>query len=309
MSRLSAASGSGVGMAIGAAVAGPIGFFAGGYIGSKLGGQVFEEGGEKPAASTDAKVEDAAPDPILQRAQGTSERTFAPTAPIGSDEDLLGLNTLASSQRQSSNYPLTTSDPAKTIYRPPLAKPTKSHPPAGDEAHRQSSNYPLTTSVPAKTICRPPVANPSESFPPAGGEADLLGLGISYDTPAANTVPHLRQPPAPIMSHPLQAGVSQPTQSADSHLPTSHVPDLHAPLISSVSPSTDESLSHQHYQTAGHASVPHATPSQASYQREQHEGYRFGDLTKSVVARGKWRDGRSEAEGYKFGDFTRGLFG
>lgn len=53
------------------------------------------------------------------------------------------------------------------------------------------------------------------------------------------------------------------------------------------------------------SSVPRQYPQAA----QPHEGYRFGDLTKSVVARGKKKDGRSESEGYKFGDFTRGLFG
>jgi hypothetical protein len=39
------------------------------------------------------------------------------------------------------------------------------------------------------------------------------------------------------------------------------------------------------------------------------QGYRFGDLTRSVISNGKKKDGRSENDGYKFGDFTRGLFG
>jgi hypothetical protein len=38
------------------------------------------------------------------------------------------------------------------------------------------------------------------------------------------------------------------------------------------------------------------------------EGYRFGDITRSIVAKGKKSSGRSEKDGYKFGDFTRGLF-
>lgn len=42
---------------------------------------------------------------------------------------------------------------------------------------------------------------------------------------------------------------------------------------------------------------------------ETNSGYRFGDLTKSVVAKGKQNSGRSDQDGYKFGDFTRGLFG
>jgi hypothetical protein len=37
--------------------------------------------------------------------------------------------------------------------------------------------------------------------------------------------------------------------------------------------------------------------------------YRFGDLTRSVIAKGKEKSGRDPKDGYKFGDFTRGLFG
>ena len=40
-----------------------------------------------------------------------------------------------------------------------------------------------------------------------------------------------------------------------------------------------------------------------------HQGYRFGDVTRSVVAKGKKTSGRSEQDGYRFGDFSRGLFG
>jgi hypothetical protein len=41
---------------------------------------------------------------------------------------------------------------------------------------------------------------------------------------------------------------------------------------------------------------------------EGQRGYRFGDLSRSVVARGKRAAGRPEDSSYKFGDFTRGLF-
>ena len=41
---------------------------------------------------------------------------------------------------------------------------------------------------------------------------------------------------------------------------------------------------------------------------QQQQGYRFGDLTRSVVAKGKEKSGRSGSDSYKFGDFTRGLF-
>jgi len=42
--------------------------------------------------------------------------------------------------------------------------------------------------------------------------------------------------------------------------------------------------------------------------RSSDQQYRFGDITKNIVARGGQVDGREENSGYKFGDFTRGLF-
>ena len=36
-------------------------------------------------------------------------------------------------------------------------------------------------------------------------------------------------------------------------------------------------------------------------QQNQERGYKFGDLTKSVIAKGKQADGRNNDDGYKFG--------
>jgi hypothetical protein len=52
---------------------------------------------------------------------------------------------------------------------------------------------------------------------------------------------------------------------------------------------------------ANPSSVPQETA-------QQQGGYHFGDISRSIVAKGKGKDGRSEKDGYKFGDFTRGLF-
>jgi len=40
----------------------------------------------------------------------------------------------------------------------------------------------------------------------------------------------------------------------------------------------------------------------------EQEQYRFGDVTRGIIERGRQLDGREENSGYKFGDFTRGLF-
>jgi hypothetical protein len=53
----------------------------------------------------------------------------------------------------------------------------------------------------------------------------------------------------------------------------------------------------------GRASVP-----QQQQKLAKKAGYTFGDLSRSVVAKGKKKDGRGANDGYKFGDFTKGLF-
>lgn len=55
---------------------------------------------------------------------------------------------------------------------------------------------------------------------------------------------------------------------------------------------------------------PHnQTASNVRHERNtDQQGYRFGDITRGIVARGRQLDGRDKNSGYKFGDFTRGLF-
>jgi hypothetical protein len=46
-------------------------------------------------------------------------------------------------------------------------------------------------------------------------------------------------------------------------------------------------------------------------QQQQQSGYKFGDISRRIIAKGKEKDGRSGTKGnagYKFEDFTRGLF-
>ncbi|KAG7355265.1 hypothetical protein IV203_004621 [Nitzschia inconspicua] len=58
-------------------------------------------------------------------------------------------------------------------------------------------------------------------------------------------------------------------------------------------------------QFPAHATQP-ALPSLQAQQ--QQSGYKFGDFSRGVIARGREKDGRDRNDGYKFGDFTRGLF-
>ena len=63
-------------------------------------------------------------------------------------------------------------------------------------------------------------------------------------------------------------------------------------------------------QATQHQHHPGQPLNPAMHHQPQSSGYRFGDLTRGVIAKGKQaRGGDSQKSEYKFGDFTRGLFG
>ena len=61
----------------------------------------------------------------------------------------------------------------------------------------------------------------------------------------------------------------------------------------------------QRHRTQQHAAA------QSNHPPEQQQGpkpYKFGDLTRGILAKGKQTDGRSEDSGYKFGEFVTCVF-
>jgi hypothetical protein len=100
---------------------------------------------------------------------------------------------------------------------------------------------------------------------------------------------------------PWQCNQLQPAgHSQNSSLTSSYVPPSSAPHTLSLQ-TTHNGLSGQYAGTR-------TSSAHASGARTEEQGYRFGDLTRSIVAKGKKTSGRNEQDGYKFGDFTRGLF-
>jgi hypothetical protein len=71
----------------------------------------------------------------------------------------------------------------------------------------------------------------------------------------------------------------------------------------------NQSQSQHQLPQSEHHQERRAAPAQPQVQKKEETGYRFGSITRSIVAEGKKNSGRSEKDGYKFGDFTRGLFG
>jgi len=60
--------------------------------------------------------------------------------------------------------------------------------------------------------------------------------------------------------------------------------------------------------TAPRTDSTSSTSLNSANNRSSDQQYRFGDITRNIVAKGRQVDGREENSGYKFGDFTRGLF-
>ena len=59
------------------------------------------------------------------------------------------------------------------------------------------------------------------------------------------------------------------------------------------------------------SSVPSTTATtniQSNQSGSSEKPYRFGDITRRVVSRGKEARGANDTKGYRFGDFSRGLF-
>ena len=73
---------------------------------------------------------------------------------------------------------------------------------------------------------------------------------------------------------------------------------------------TTNSVSHQPaFPIANQQASQQQLQQQSHQEQSQGRGYKFGDITKGIVSRGKERRGQDANSGYKFGDFTRGLFG
>lgn len=273
-SRLAAAGGSGVGIVVGTMVAGPLGFVAGSYLGGRAGSSIFKDS-EKSASRSKGGTQKVDARELL--AAG-NERTDSVAlqeriAPIATD-DLLGLGSEAQAPKMSGE--------------------------PNDPFSLGSSSFVPTTTSPQ----------------PLNGGLNVTGLGFADLNPVQ---PHLGGTTHAATVNPLQDPLqyrpytppSKTTQPAGSHHekqecipPQPREVDAAVPLQH-----MEHNSEHRHqYQGAGyHQQYPRQQQQQVKAPpREQ--GYRFGDLTRSIVTKGKEKDGRNRSDGYKFGDFTRGLF-
>lgn len=282
--RLGSAGAGGVGMMIGLAVAGPIGLVAGSYLGSRAGRSTFEGAEQSNDSSNEALSKSAIDnDTIDLQSDG--------------DADLLGFRDAGMSQCQISvaSREKGQINPAESHFavlkqRSPLvgyntathpfdSNPTEFIAPASHATMKNAEHLVLDSTIVTKTESQQVNSYTGKRNPDADGS---VVRASHSDVRAHRTT---------IQQH---APRDQQQNKGES--------DLNYHSLSQGSPPATANRQQVGSSTAQRQQLNH------SNEQQQQSGYRFGDLTRSVIEAGKAKDGRKGKDGYKFGDFTRGLF-
>jgi hypothetical protein len=107
-------------------------------------------------------------------------------------------------------------------------------------------------------------------------------------------------------------GLKSDNIATSSFSPDSAMPVNHASLqLQQQQPyqSQHNQYQYQPQQQSQQQQQPYQQSQNHQSQQQQQQPYRFGDISKRIIAQGKQQDGRSDKDGYRFGDFSRGLFG
>jgi hypothetical protein len=273
--RLGSAGVVGAAAAVGMVAAGPLGLVAGSIIGSKLGHEVFED--DKPKSSLAPSTQ--APHP---RARPSDDGDLLQLSSNNND-DLVHtqITPAAAPLQQFSKLPTQ----QQSIARERLAAPSK--------ASNAPSPYPRKVH---ESYTSQPHSRARDTAS-TGSQTHRIDLDNLYTRiqrqkvstcqtgPITNQTGQLQQQQYP--NHNSQQGSLQ--QHNQQHSRQRH------------------NQQGQQYQQQQQNLEP-IRPPQRPQQPKQEQGYKFGDLTRSVIAKGKAKDGRSSNDSYKFGDFTRGLF-
>ena len=137
-------------------------------------------------------------------------------------------------------------------------------------------------------------------------QVDLLDDSLS-------NMPTNHAPPGaafnPALVEVQNSGLSDPFASSSSSMPAS----TNTAVSFEIQPPQQHSYHKQHrsqqYQQSNSPQQQQQQQQQYQNQPQTQQGYKFGDFSRRIVAKGKQKDGRSANDGYKFGDFSRGLFG
>jgi len=275
--RLGSTAGSSLGMAAGAMLlGGPIGLIAGGIMGARAGAKAFSSSENEP---------DAAQQVSAQVAANHQSLSTQPTREAGSPASDDPFPVFSVSENPSQPVQRTSTD----AFHATWPQQTNSHPQI-QQQHASKTIQPLEAEDPLSIFADQASHREYQPSPPAN-----IHGSYSPHHQQNSQVPeaHYQQhQPAGTFPQRQQSGPQQPTQANyQQQSPRRTTPNV------------------EQYSYQQHISQPLAQPHQERQApQEAGHSYRFGDVTRSIVAKGKKSSGRREEDGYKFGDFTRGLF-
>jgi len=331
--RLSGAAGSTAGMVAGAALLGPVGFVAGAMLGGSAAQSSMRAvaGDPKEKSKQDGQTQSSensssdlyqqnrqavdllsgdgnyqsVPNDIANQNSSTMNHatTTSNLTPIPTSANAEVLGEVASADHrvvmvqaqviESSssndlcfNVPSATTRDTNSIRNTTMAT-TMSDP-------LSSSLAPLTGSNSSQNSNSRYEASTFERNNAARSSSNNLGLNVpSATTRDANLVPSANM--ARAMFDPLSSNLPPATGSNSRY-------EASAFTRNNVARAQPEMSSRDINQPLAHNQMPNQTET-------GQQGYRFGDITRGIAARGAQNAGRDPNSGYKFGDFTRGLFG
>jgi len=337
--RLAGAGGSAAGMIAGAAILGPVGFVAGSFLGSSAAQSSVRsivgdhsEDKETKTGEPSAGGSNIGHQSVDNRRDQTSaihdgDSFGQPAAPVSLNAEARMVGGVATSEQrvvmaQAQVVDLLSSEPPA----PPIISRTSVATPRHAQATIPQST-PNVTANAAPIISRTRGATPRHtqaSIPQATPNVTVNAVSIGRTTngeasqyaryPVADVPTQMQASSTSMMQYP----VAPATLAA---APTNTMPRAQAATAR-------QSHGNQNYYSAGHQQrstaraqsrsmqgnnnighqPPASTTSNNSAGNQQQQGYRFGDVTRGIISRGRQLDGRDENSGYQFGDFTRGLF-
>lgn len=323
--RLGSAGGSSLGMAIGAVALGPIGLVAGSVLGAKAGAKAFASSKES-AGEADNQEQDQC---HVGREANLVNDSLLPSAPQSTSFEQDPFQTSGQTEvLPSASIP--------TLHNPAVARTDDFFEEFGLSQPKNAQQPGQCPSVFQQPPARAQVTSYSSHQQPhqvsrEGGDDPLSiftssnsstpGPTSQYQFPSMQSADPCVQQPIPPQNQtmqqvtPLQYNYQEPT------VPSQYHNSEQQRAAQSQSGMQQQSHASYHQQTTSSESTTYQQQQQQvasarnvqMQQRRapptQNQGYRFGDVTRLVIAQGKKNSGRSENSGYQFGDFTRGLFG
>ena len=309
--RLAGATGSTAGMIAGAALLGPVGFVAGSILGASAAQSSMRAvAGDPKEEKKQHQGQSPAPQNSTNNSMGPPALQDQPSA------DLLSANTHdglllrnSGNHQQNSNSPIYAANTTSTNNNNHVL-PIATSADAELIGEVASASHQVTM-VQAQIMIEPSMAAEAEA------EASIMASTHTQATTTTTMIDSLSSNDIIHNQNSIQERNQFPQNTMGHHQP-----------VMASSSNTNQLLGTSHRRQPVHEGrrnndvvlVPSSERTRTTQEEdsnhnqtddrggEQGGGYRFGDITRGIVARGRQIDGRDANSGYKFGDFTRGLF-